>query len=207
MTDFTNAPVAAETAEFTLSLAKAHTITERIDNLINKANRDVSASAIGKVTRTEWADPDLIFQKFDDSNQRVMEGLGFIIRATTVRGNIRAKIGNANSEAGIGDRLAEITSLQSINKRLEQLDMGIAGHQGRESLDAAVKFFNENESTDANYSYFAVLIKEQVDNLNEIQRLNLNQIQRLKDEISELNHTTKITVEIDTDIAEMVGLQ
>lgn len=205
MTD-TNQTIA--TKEFTVSLSKAHSICQRISDQANRLKEKTLRKVSLPVNVSDWSNKELIHEGFDKANVELMQNLGLAIRAYNNIGQIRATIGAANEQSGIAAKLATITQLKNINYHLEQVRSQTTVYGAREKLDTAINFFNESGKLEGytGTQYFNVLVAEQIENLEEIKQLNNKQIQSLKDEIAELNYTTKITIVVDAELADVVGL-
>lgn len=205
MTD-TNQTIA--TKEFTVSLSKAHSICQRISDQANRLKDKTLRKVSLPVNISDWSNEDMIREGFDKANTELMQNLGLAIRAFNNIGQIRATIGAANEQSGIAAKLATITQLKNINYHLEALRSQSTIYAGREKLETAINFFKESGKAESytSTSFFNVLVAEQIENLEEIKQLNNKQIQSLKDEIAELNYTTKITIVVDAELADMVGL-
>lgn len=199
------------TKEFTVSLSKAHSICQRISDQANRLKEKTLRKVSLPVNISDWSNEDMIHEGFDKANAELMQNLGLAIRAYNNIGQIRATIGAANEQSGIAAKLATVTQLKNINYHLESLRSQASIYAGREKLDTAINFFKESAKNGkvesyTSTSYFNVLVAEQIENLEEIKQLNNKQIQSLKDDIAELNYTTKITIVVDAELAEMVGL-
>lgn len=200
--DFT----AGEVKDFTVSLSKAHTITQRLHSLIGDENNEMRDKIVRHITALNFTDGELL-NHLENHRNGIAMSLNLARIAIEYHGKIRAIVGETNSEIGISLRLAEIQALHHENRILQNNVQRVTPYQKLESAILAAEQFKDTPIAEIEKSQsFAIISMKDLEDLNAQIKANNRKVQQLKDEIAEKNHTVKVRIQLPSVLAEIVGL-
>lgn len=180
-----------------LNLRKARKLESKIDSLVKKLNNQVKTSKSVRVNadiQTEVL-PELV-----EARNQFSDSYNNIISLVDAKYSIRQLIGDKNQESGINSRINEKVKLENrlniINNVLNSFDY--LDQRELEDDSARYKALLENGDRFSRSTFEAnFLLQKDEENYKE-EKINLNkQVEKIEDELLDLNASTKIKLSKD----------